>query len=65
MASPQAPKAEAPAPKIVTEAPAADPRAAHDAEEQLQADIVAAVAKAHVDELPKLGGELVEPGLGR
>lgn len=30
-----------------------------------QDDVVAAVAGAHADELPKLGGPLRDPGLGR
>lgn len=42
-----------------------DPEAAaREAEEKRQADIVAAVAKAHDQELPKLGGPLKNPGLG-
>lgn len=39
--------------------------AARDAELKRQADIEAAVAKAGADELPKLGGSLNDPGLGR
>lgn len=35
---------------------------AEDAEKARQADIVAAVEKAHADELPKLGGPNLNPG---
>lgn len=38
---------------------------AREAELARQQDVVAAVAKAHADELPALGGPLLEPGLGR
>ncbi|HET7031115.1 MAG TPA: hypothetical protein VFI34_11435 [Candidatus Limnocylindrales bacterium] len=38
---------------------------ARDAELKRQADVVAAVAKANDDELPKLGGPIRNPGLGR
>jgi hypothetical protein len=40
-------------------------KAAEDAEVKRQEEIVKAVAKAHDKELPKLGGPLREPGLGR
>jgi len=39
--------------------------AAHKAELDRQADIAKAVGKAGKDELPKLGGPLMNPGLGR
>jgi hypothetical protein len=38
---------------------------AQDAELARQAGVEAAVAKANATELPKLGGPLMEPGLGR
>lgn len=38
---------------------------AREAELKRQADVVAAVAKANDDELPKLGGPIRNPGLGR
>lgn len=38
---------------------------AQEAELKRQADVEAAVAKAHEKELPKLGGDMLEPGLGR
>jgi methylmalonyl-CoA mutase cobalamin-binding subunit len=40
-------------------------QAAADAQAKVQEAVVAAVAKAHEKELPKLGGPLREPGLGR
>lgn len=40
-------------------------REARDAELDRQQAVVDAVAKAHDDELPKLGGAILEPGLGR
>lgn len=40
-------------------------QAAREAEEARQADVVKAVEKANRDELPKLGGPLKSPGLGR
>jgi len=39
--------------------------AAERAEIRRQEEVVGAVAKAHDTELPKLGGAILEPGLGR
>lgn len=38
---------------------------AREAELQRQQDVVDAVAQAHEDELPAIGGPLLEPGLGK
>ncbi len=39
--------------------------AAREAELARQEEIVAAVAQANAEELPKLGGPLLDPGLGK